>query len=151
MVRVISTARALIFNQKGELLLVKNSQNSPWFTPGGWVDGFETLEEACIREVYEETSLKITVHKLYKIDYYKQTAEENIKWKENVNKIEHYFICTIISGELKTDKNNKNLWEDHDAGNTAFIKFFTKEQAVKENIVPLWLKDIFDKSIKPFI
>ena len=142
-VRIIITARALIFNEKNELLLVKNEENGVWFTPGGWLDGFETLDEACIREVYEETGLKIAVKKLFKIDYFQLTAEQNIKWNENINKIEHYFICKIISGEIKTNSQNKNLWEDKDKGNTGFIKFFSKAELKNNNIAPKWLDEIF--------
>ena len=141
-VRIIITARALIFNDKNELLLVKNEENGVWFTPGGWLDGFETLEEACIREVYEETGLKVAVKKLFKIDYFQLTAEQNIKWKENINKIEHYFICDIISGEIKTNSQNQNLWEDEDKGNTGFIKFFSKAELKNHNIAPKWLDEV---------
>lgn len=142
-VKIIVTARALIFNKQNELLLVKNEKNGVWFTPGGWLDGFEKLEETCIREVYEETGLNIAVKKLFKIDYFQLTAEQNIKWKEDVNKIEHYFICEIISGNIKTNSQNQNLWEDEDKGNTGFIKFFSKLELKSHNIAPQWLNEVF--------
>ncbi len=139
-VRIITTARAIIFNEKNELLLVKNDGNQPWFTPGGWLDGFETLEETCIREVFEELGLKIRPLKLLKIDYYRQTAEENVKWKENINKIEHYFLCEISSGKVKQGGNFKNLWNDKDVGNTGFVRFFSKEELRKNDFAPKWLE-----------
>lgn len=141
-VRVIVTARAIILNSKGELLLVSNSENGIWFAPGGWVDGFETLEETCVREVYEETGVKVKPVKLLKIGYFRQTKEQNIKWKENINKIEHYFLCEIVEGEFKIGAENKNLWQDEDTGNTEFIKFFTPEELQKFNVVPEWIKKI---------
>ena len=134
-VRIVITARALIFNNKQELLLVKNEKDGVWFTPGGWLDGFETLEQTCVREVFEETGLKIEVQKLFKVDYFQLTAEQNIKWKENINKIEHYFICKIASGEVESNLENKNLWQDKDKGNTCFIKFFSKSELKKKTEV----------------
>jgi 8-oxo-dGTP pyrophosphatase MutT (NUDIX family) len=146
-VRIITTSRALIVNNKNELLLVKNSKDEPWFTPGGWLDGFETLEEACVREVKEETGIEVKPEKLFKIDYYRLTKEENTKWNENINKIEHYFICTIASGDIKSDANNTNLWIDKDAGNTGFIKFFNKEELMGAEVNPKWIKDLFPFSL----
>lgn len=139
-VRIICTARAIILNEKKELLLVSNAENSVWFAPGGWVDGFETLEETCVREVYEETGVKVKPLELLKIDYFKQTAEENVKWKENINKIEHYFLCEIVEGEFKIGEGNKNLWQDADFGNTGFIKFFSLQDLTKFKVAPEWIE-----------
>ena len=55
--------KCLTFNREGKILLIKRADNDShggsWETPGGGVDGLETLDEACIREVKEETSLTI--------------------------------------------------------------------------------------------
>ena len=140
-VRIIVTARAVIINN-GKLLLVKNEDSSLWFTPGGWVDGFESLEDTCKREVYEELGIKITIKKFLQIDYFKLTAEQNKKWKENINKIEHYFLCDIAEGVVKSDSENRNLWQDKDAGHTSKVKFFTKEELLKVNFSPKWAVDL---------
>lgn len=140
-IKIITTARAIIVNQNNQLLLVKNEYNGIWFTPGGWLDGFETLEETCKREVYEETGLTIKPESLYKIDYFQLTKKQNIKWKENINKIEHYYICKIENGDILCDDKNKNLWKDSDKGNTKFIKFFTKKELLQNNIAPKWLEN----------
>ncbi|MBM7632978.1 NUDIX domain-containing protein [Geomicrobium sediminis] len=49
---------ALIRNQNDEVLVVEN-ENSRWSLPGGAVEEGETLEQALIREVYEETALHV--------------------------------------------------------------------------------------------
>lgn len=139
-VRIIVTARALIYNDKNELLLVKNEDSELWFTPGGWLSGFETLEEACIREVKEELGITVLPIKFVKVGYFQLTAEENIKWKQAVNKIEHYFLCTIAGGNLQLDPNGRNLWQDEDRGNTAFAKFFSKDELAKGDVSPEWIK-----------
>jgi 8-oxo-dGTP pyrophosphatase MutT (NUDIX family) len=95
-----------------------------------------------VREVYEETGLTVEPIKLLKVDYYQLTAEQNIKWKENINKIEHYFLCKIKKGRILQSEGNKNNWSDEDAGNTGFIRFFSQEELQKTNISPAWLKSI---------
>ena len=47
-----------VLNKKGEILLVKNKIRG-WEFPGGYVDHGETLEEAAVREVKEETGAEI--------------------------------------------------------------------------------------------
>lgn len=141
-VKLIITGRAIIINKDKKLLLVKNKGENIWFTPGGWLTGFETLEEACAREVYEELGIRISPKKLFKIDYFRLTAKQNTKWKEAINKIEHYFLCDVNKGEIRSDANNNNLWIDHDSGNTQFVKYFNKAELSENNIAPLWLSSL---------
>jgi len=52
----------LIFNDDGDLLLGKRKAShgaGTWSVPGGHIDFGETPEEACIREVREETGLNL--------------------------------------------------------------------------------------------
>jgi 8-oxo-dGTP pyrophosphatase MutT (NUDIX family) len=57
-------AAAVIFNGDGDVLLEKRSDNGFWGLPGGRVDAGESLEQAAIREVLEETGLHVTVKRL---------------------------------------------------------------------------------------
>ena len=53
-------ASAFIINPKDKkILLVKHSDYDKWLQPGGHIEDDETPEEAAIREVYEETGIKI--------------------------------------------------------------------------------------------
>lgn len=50
----------IIYNNKGEIFLIKNPKfNQQWTIPGGHIELGETMEEALVREIMEETSLKI--------------------------------------------------------------------------------------------
>jgi len=55
-------AAALIIKD-GRLLVAKNT-GTPYYTIGGGVGKYETTEAAAIREVYEETGLKLEVDRL---------------------------------------------------------------------------------------
>jgi len=59
-------AVAVIFNEKNEVFLVKLTyqRKYPWGLPGGNLDYSEEPENAVVREVFEETGLKIEVKKL---------------------------------------------------------------------------------------
>lgn len=55
---------AIIFNEQGRFLLTRRSDNGQWCLPGGAVESGETVAEACIREVFEETGLSVRVKRL---------------------------------------------------------------------------------------
>ena len=136
-VKIVTTARALIVNAD-RLLLVQNKNDDFWYTPGGWMDGFETLHECCRREVHEELGLEIEPIRLVYISEVMQPAEEN-EFGENLHKIEHYFYCKIISG--KVDESTEiNAWQDEDNGLVTGVRYFTKQEISDSTILPVWLK-----------
>lgn len=56
--------KAVIPNQLGEILLVKQGPDDPFYPhhytlPGGRIEANESLDEALVREVYEETGLTV--------------------------------------------------------------------------------------------
>ncbi|MEO8356439.1 MAG: NUDIX domain-containing protein [Chloroflexota bacterium] len=59
-------AAAVIFNQDKKILLVKLTYQRfhPWGLPGGSLEYGETPEDGVVREVWEETGLKISIEKL---------------------------------------------------------------------------------------
>lgn len=69
-------AGILLFNEQGELLLVKPSYKTEWSIPGGVVEVNESPRAACRREIKEEIGLDIPDLQLLCIDY---TFENNEK------------------------------------------------------------------------
>lgn len=49
-----------VIHRNGEVLLLKKPRRGWWYAPGGKVDALETIQEAVIREVEEETGLSIS-------------------------------------------------------------------------------------------
>lgn len=56
-----ATARALITDQTGRLLIVNRLGDRHWYLPGGLIEQDEQPTLACAREVFEEVGLVITV------------------------------------------------------------------------------------------
>ena len=55
---------AILFDENQRVLLTRRTDNGQWCLPGGAMDSGESAAEACIREVWEETSLHVRVKRL---------------------------------------------------------------------------------------
>jgi len=61
---------AVVFNAAGDVLLIrrgKEPQYGRWMVPGGTLEWGETLEEAAVREVREETGIDIAIETFVEI------------------------------------------------------------------------------------
>lgn len=56
--------RAVIFNEKDEILLVREKADSRWAMPGGWSDVGYTPKEVAEKETKEETGLDVRAERL---------------------------------------------------------------------------------------
>src|SRR3989344_2258133 len=70
-------AGALIFNEKGEILVVKPSYKDRWSIPGGVVEKNESPRNACIRETKEEVGITLTNLRFLCVDYTQSTHEKS--------------------------------------------------------------------------
>lgn len=64
---LLTVDAVILVNNEKDLVLIKR-KNPPFqgvlALPGGFVDVGETIEEACIREAYEETNINVKILKL---------------------------------------------------------------------------------------
>jgi 8-oxo-dGTP pyrophosphatase MutT (NUDIX family) len=56
---IISGVTALIFNAQNHVLLHRAATDGRWYTIGGAVDPGENVADAAVREVFEETGLRV--------------------------------------------------------------------------------------------
>ena len=95
----IVSVGGLVYNKKNEILLVKNKRRG-WEFPGGQVENGETLTEALIREIKEESGIRIKVLKMVGV-YSKVTPHKGYNGVKIVpTQVNIDFICKHISGKL---------------------------------------------------
>ena len=51
--------RAVVFNEKDQILLIKEKVDGKWAMPGGWADVGYSPAEVAIKECFEEAGLKV--------------------------------------------------------------------------------------------
>lgn len=63
--RLLLGCSATLFDeQRAKLLLTRRADNHRWCLPGGQVEAGESVTEACEREMWEETGLRVRVARL---------------------------------------------------------------------------------------
>src|SRR6266446_2922189 len=58
---IVPSVNVVVTNDKGEILLIKRSDNDNWALPGGAIDLGESLTQAAIRETKEETGIECEI------------------------------------------------------------------------------------------
>lgn len=98
---ILNFAGACISNEKGELLLQKRSQYEElWGLPGGAIEVGESVAEAAIREVKEETGFEIKLNHLIGVYSKYFTKYPN---GDEAQTICHLFDGSIIGGSISLD------------------------------------------------
>jgi len=92
-------ASTIIFNAEGKVLLTRRADNGLWCAPGGHLDFGETIEEACIREIKEETGLDVEIERLsgmYSVHYPPHLFPE----RKGRDVFIVTFRCRVVGGTL---------------------------------------------------
>lgn len=74
---LVPSAVAFIENDRGEVLLIRRSDNGDWALPGGAHDLGERIKDTAIREAKEETGLDIEIISLIGIYIPTQNTSSN--------------------------------------------------------------------------
>ncbi len=100
---------AAVFDKSTErILLIRRGDNGKWAVPGGYMEAGENFSEACVREVYEETGLRVEVKRLISIytnPHVLLKYPDGNRWQLVIL----HFETKIIDGELKPSKESPEL------------------------------------------
>ena len=120
---------AIVFNENTEKVLLVKMHNGNWGFPKGHIESNETKEETAIREVFEETNIKIKIIPNF---------EREIKYIPNENTIKKVTFFAGITQEENV------IVETHEIED---FKWCTYEEALKLVTYKLQ-KDVLEKSRK---
>jgi|ERR1019366_824335 ADP-ribose pyrophosphatase YjhB (NUDIX family) len=99
---------AIVFNGQGEVLLARRTDNGMWCIPGGHVDLGETLANACLRELREETGLEAEVVKLVGV-YSDPQNSLHIAQGPEWHTIRVSFLCKITGGTIRPSEETSEI------------------------------------------
>jgi ADP-ribose pyrophosphatase YjhB (NUDIX family) len=54
---IVPSANVIVTNERGQILMIRRTDNSNWAVPGGAMDLGESISDAAIRETREETGI----------------------------------------------------------------------------------------------
>jgi ADP-ribose pyrophosphatase YjhB (NUDIX family) len=58
---LVPSVNVVVSNERGDILLIRRSDNDNWALPGGGIDLGESLGQAAVREVKEETGVECEI------------------------------------------------------------------------------------------
>ncbi|QBD80931.1 HAD-IIA family hydrolase [Ktedonosporobacter rubrisoli] len=140
--RVEAGVAAIIFDNETRVLLGRRADNGLWGLPSGHVEPGETVAEAVVREVYEETGLGVQVERL--IGLYSDPVSQVFSYPSGLSSqfITSCFLCRYINGKLRCDE--REVLE---------LAFFPL-RALPEQLLtmhPQWLADALSEAERAFI
>jgi 8-oxo-dGTP pyrophosphatase MutT (NUDIX family) len=139
----------LVDDERRVLLLTGGDPSAPergswWFTPGGGLEPDETPVEAAVRELAEETGLRVEVSALGGV-VHQRTTEFRFRGRD-YRQSEHYFLLRVPAHEVDTTGpgavvdpgvTGHRWWPVAELGGTADIVF------------PADLPDVLDRLLGP--
>lgn len=121
--------RALIRDNQGRILLLRrqntNYFNGQWCLPGGRVEYGQTIEEAVVREVLEETALTCLNN-----DYLFYC--ESLPGRESdLHYITFYYRCRAVGEVVLNEESEKHIWVEPTEMDRCVIPATHKEAILK--------------------
>lgn len=103
-----ASQKAIIINKKGEILIIFRTKSAPtrpnsWDLPGGDLEFGEDAQESIIREIREETGLK--VNGLRPFDVEAKINSNSDYWITVA-----YLACTNDGKVILSSEHNKSMW-----------------------------------------
>lgn len=107
--QILPAVAAAIFNEKGEILLQKRKDVNKWCVISGHVEFGETIENAILREIEEETNAKARIVRF--IGIYSSPASQTYYYKDKtVQYVTSYFEAKLVD-KISPDFSNNETQE----------------------------------------
>lgn len=105
---IVAAASAIVTNDSGDILLHRRTDNDLWALPGGTMEFGESIADAAVREVHEETGL--SVFPLYVIAVY---SDPKHVFAYDDGEVRQEFsvciACKIVGGDLRISDESTEL------------------------------------------
>ncbi|WP_432021108.1 NUDIX hydrolase [Streptomyces sp. 1222.5] len=109
---VVPSVVAFVQNAVGHVLMIQRSDNGRWALPGGGHDVGESISDTVVREVWEETGIKVEVVDVSGL----YTDPGHVMQYDDGEVRQQFSICfrtRLISGELRTSNETTQVrWVD---------------------------------------
>ena len=139
---ILPAIAVIIFNDNGDVLLQRRKDVDQWCIVSGHVEFGETITEAVLREVFEETGAHASIVRF--IGLYSAPGSQTYHYKErSVQYVTAYFEARF------TDVFNPGF----SSNETKELRFFSPENIPSElaQINPDWLQDAMNPMQAPFL
>lgn len=140
--QILPAVAAAIFNEKAEILLQRRKDVNQWCIISGHVEFGETIEQALLREIEEETNSKADLIRF--IGVYSSPASQTYNYPDRTVQ----YVTSYFEARLTTD-----IQEGFSNNETQELKFFSTDQLPGDlaTINPYWLSDAMTKEKTVFI
>lgn len=134
------SARGIVVNNGKILLIYREKNGNTYFSvPGGKREENETFEETVVREILEETSIKVTV------DKYLGTFKSDIKEKD------HYlYLCKYVEGEPKLGNADEKSRMEQDSSNVFDPKWVSLKEIQQLTLRPNTMSAFVKEFVKQY-
>jgi 8-oxo-dGTP pyrophosphatase MutT (NUDIX family) len=139
---ILPAVAAAIFDNNGAILLQKRKDVNQWCLISGHVEFGETVENAILREIFEETNVKASIKRF--IGVYSSPPTQTYHYTDKTVQ----YITSYFEAQLE-----QTIEDDFSNEETGELKFFPPENIPEELAMmnPDWLNDALDREGTVFI
>lgn len=139
---ILPAVAAIVFNQQGEVLLQRRKDVDKWGLISGHVEFGESVTDAILREIQEETEASGAIKRF--IGIYSSPLSQTYHYTgRTVQYVTSYFEVSLLQ-DIQPGFSNEE---------TAELRYFP-QHAIPEELAlvnPYWLEDALDTAAPPFM
>jgi 8-oxo-dGTP pyrophosphatase MutT (NUDIX family) len=139
---ILPAVAAIVFNHQGEVLLQRRKDVGQWGLISGHVEFGESVSDAILREIKEETDTSAAIKRL--IGIYSSPSSQTYHYTHRtVQYVTTYFEVNLLQ-EITPGFANEE---------TAELRYFPQDALPAElaQVNPYWLQDALDAQAPPFM